>query len=129
MEKLIAKGLLEIKAVFLRPEDPFTWASGIKSPIYCDNRLTLTAPEVTHHPLVDRHRNDTVSDIRAPIGGNACRSLHNSKQRSHRGGGAIGIVSAVDRREHRALEIALAPKQTDHGVRNVCRGLDRKSVV
>ncbi len=49
MEKLIAKDLLEIKAVFLRPEDPFTWASGIKSPIYCDNRLTLTAPEVRDH--------------------------------------------------------------------------------
>ena len=46
MEKLIAKDLLSIKAVFLRPEDPFTWASGIKSPVYCDNRLTLTAPEV-----------------------------------------------------------------------------------
>lgn len=46
MEKLIAKDLLEIKAVFLRPEEPFTWASGIKSPIYCDNRLTLTAPAV-----------------------------------------------------------------------------------
>ena len=42
----IAQGLLSIGAVFLRPEDPFTWASGIKSPIYCDNRLTLTAPEV-----------------------------------------------------------------------------------
>ena len=42
----IAKDLLSIKAVFLRPEEPFTWASGIKSPIYCDNRLTLTAPEV-----------------------------------------------------------------------------------
>ena len=42
----IAKDLLAIKAVFLRPEEPFTWASGIKSPIYCDNRLTLTAPEV-----------------------------------------------------------------------------------
>lgn len=42
----IAKGLLSIEAVFLRPQDPFTWASGIKSPIYCDNRLTLTAPEV-----------------------------------------------------------------------------------
>lgn len=39
---LIAKGLLKIKAVFLRPNDPFTWASGIKSPIYCDNRLILT---------------------------------------------------------------------------------------
>lgn len=46
MEKLIAKDLLKIQAVFLRPEEPFTWASGIKSPIYCDNRLTLTAPEV-----------------------------------------------------------------------------------
>lgn len=42
----IASGLLSIQAVFLRPQDPFTWASGIKSPIYCDNRLTLTAPEV-----------------------------------------------------------------------------------
>ena len=42
----VAKRLLEIKAVFLRPQEPFTWASGIKSPIYCDNRLTLTAPEV-----------------------------------------------------------------------------------
>ena len=42
----IAKGLLSIEAVFLKPEDPFTWASGIKSPIYCDNRLTLTAPDV-----------------------------------------------------------------------------------
>lgn len=46
MEKLIAKDLLSIGAVFLKPEDPFTWASGIKSPIYCDNRLTLTAPNV-----------------------------------------------------------------------------------
>lgn len=42
----IAKDLLKIKAVFLRPDEPFIWASGIKSPIYCDNRLTLTAPEV-----------------------------------------------------------------------------------
>ena len=46
MQKLIAKDLLSIGAVFLRPEQPFTWASGIKSPIYCDNRLTLTAPAV-----------------------------------------------------------------------------------
>ena len=42
----IAKDLLKIRAVFLRPDEPFIWASGIKSPIYCDNRLTLTAPEV-----------------------------------------------------------------------------------
>lgn len=46
MKREIAKGLLSIGAVFLRPDQPFTWASGIKSPIYCDNRLTLTAPEV-----------------------------------------------------------------------------------
>ena len=46
ISQLIAKDLLKIKAVFFRPEEPFTWASGIKSPVYCDNRLTLTAPEV-----------------------------------------------------------------------------------
>jgi orotate phosphoribosyltransferase len=45
-EQLIAKDLLKIKAVFFRPDEPFTWASGIKSPVYCDNRLTLTAPAV-----------------------------------------------------------------------------------
>ena len=46
MQQDIAKALLSIGAVFLRPDEPFTWASGIKSPIYCDNRLTLTAPAV-----------------------------------------------------------------------------------
>ncbi|MCH5278206.1 MAG: orotate phosphoribosyltransferase [Christensenellaceae bacterium] len=46
MKRLIAKDLLSIGAVFFRPNEPFTWASGIKSPMYCDNRLTLTAPEV-----------------------------------------------------------------------------------
>jgi len=46
MESQIASSLLSIGAVFLRPEEPFTWASGIKSPIYCDNRLTLSAPRV-----------------------------------------------------------------------------------
>ncbi len=45
MEKKVAKALLEIQAVFLRPDEPFTWASGIKSPIYCDNRLILTSPQ------------------------------------------------------------------------------------
>ncbi|MBR5517566.1 MAG: orotate phosphoribosyltransferase, partial [Clostridia bacterium] len=49
MKKIIAKDLLSIGAVFLRPEEPFTWASGIKSPVYCDNRLTLTAPIVRNH--------------------------------------------------------------------------------
>lgn len=46
IKRSVAEGLLSIQAVFLRPEEPFTWASGIKSPIYCDNRLTLTAPAV-----------------------------------------------------------------------------------
>ena len=46
IKEVIAKDLLEIKAVFLSPDKPFTWASGIKSPVYCDNRLTLTAPKV-----------------------------------------------------------------------------------
>ena len=49
MKKIIAKDLLSIGAVFFRPDEPFTWASGIKSPVYCDNRLTLTAPEVRSH--------------------------------------------------------------------------------
>ena len=66
LETLIAKDLLKIKAVFFRPNEPFTWASGIKSPIYCDNRLTLTDVEVrtdvenglaelirTHYPDVE----------------------------------------------------------------------------
>ncbi len=46
VKEIIAKDLLKIKAVFLRPEQPFTWASGIKSPVYCDNRLTLTSVPV-----------------------------------------------------------------------------------
>lgn len=46
LQKLIAKHLLSIKAVFFRPDEPFTWASGIKSPVYCDNRLTLSSKEV-----------------------------------------------------------------------------------
>jgi len=46
MKKLIAEKLLEINAVALKPEEPFTWASGLRSPIYCDNRLTLSYPEV-----------------------------------------------------------------------------------
>ena len=54
----VAEGLLSIGAVFLRPKDPFTWASGIKSPIYCDNRLILTAPQV--RDVVEQAIADTV---------------------------------------------------------------------
>ena len=56
--ELIAHDLLSIHAVFFRPDEPFTWASGIKSPVYCDNRLTLTAPEV---------RNDVENGLAALI--------------------------------------------------------------
>ncbi|MBR0513546.1 MAG: orotate phosphoribosyltransferase [Clostridia bacterium] len=59
MNQLIARDLLKIQAVFFRPEEPFTWASGIKSPVYCDNRLTLTAPEV---------RNDVEKSLAQVIG-------------------------------------------------------------
>ena len=58
MKKTIAKDLLKIGAVFVRPDEPFTWASGIKSPVYCDNRLTLTAPEA---------RNDVENGLAALI--------------------------------------------------------------
>ena len=61
MEKRIAKELLSIKAVFLRPEEPFTWASGIKSPIYCDNRLILSAPSA--RTVVEQAIADKVSTL------------------------------------------------------------------
>ena len=58
MQKTVAKALLSIGAVFFRPEEPFTWASGIKSPVYCDNRLILTAPE--HRVTVESAIAETV---------------------------------------------------------------------
>ena len=62
VQTVIAKDLLKIKAVFFRPWEPFTWASGIKSPVYCDNRLTLTAPDVrddVENALADVIRRNT----------------------------------------------------------------------
>lgn len=61
MEKKIAEALLSIGAVFLSPEKPFTWASGIKSPIYCDNRLILTSPEVRN--VVEESIAEKVKDL------------------------------------------------------------------
>ena len=60
LESTIAKELLSIGAVFLRPQEPFTWASGIKSPIYCDNRLVLSAPRVRE--VVEKAIADTVQE-------------------------------------------------------------------
>lgn len=57
----VAKALLSIRAVFLRPDEPFTWASGIKSPIYCDNRLTLSYPEV--RTLIDEALASTAKEL------------------------------------------------------------------
>lgn len=59
IRQTIAEALLSIRAVFLRPEEPFTWASGIKSPVYCDNRLILTAPEV--RTVVEQAIADTIA--------------------------------------------------------------------
>ena len=59
IKETVAKDLLKIKAVFFRPNEPFTWASGIKSPVYCDNRLILTAPAV--RGTVERAIADTVA--------------------------------------------------------------------
>ena len=61
MQKKVAKALLSIGAVFFRPEEPFTWASGIKSPVYCDNRLILTAPE--HRNVVESAIAETVKNV------------------------------------------------------------------
>lgn len=61
MKKKIAEQLLSIGAVFLRPQEPFTWASGIKSPVYCDNRLILTAPEARN--IVEQGIADTVREL------------------------------------------------------------------
>ena len=72
LEREIAHDLLSIGAVFLRPDEPFTWASGIKSPIYCDNRLTLTAPAVrtdVEKGLVELIRTSTAGIAHAAIVG------------------------------------------------------------
>ncbi len=76
--QLIAKDLLQIKAVFFRPEEPFTWASGIKSPVYCDNRLTLTAPAVrsdVENALADTVRRE-YSDCQVLMGTSTAGIAH-----------------------------------------------------
>lgn len=78
MEKTIAKELLKIGAVFLRPEDPFTWASGIKSPIYCDNRLILSYPDsrrVVEQAIADKVR-DKFPEAEALMGTSTAGIAH-----------------------------------------------------
>ena len=65
ISRKVAENLLKIKAVFLRPDEPFTWASGIKSPIYCDNRLILTSPEarnVVENAIAETVKKEYLSD-------------------------------------------------------------------
>lgn len=78
MEKKIAEQLLNIKAVFLRPDDPFTWASGIKSPIYCDNRLILSAPaarQVVEQAIADKVK-EKFPDAQALMGTSTAGIAH-----------------------------------------------------
>ena len=78
LSTLIAKDLLSIRAVFFRPEEPFIWASGIKSPVYCDNRLTLTAPAVRNdveNGLAQLIR-ENYPDVEVPMGTSTAGIAH-----------------------------------------------------
>ena len=88
MQTKIAKDLLSIGAVFLRPDQPFTWASGIKSPIYCDNRLTLTAPEVRTH--VEKGQKVVVVEDLISTGGSVIEVVNVLREA---GAEVLGVVS------------------------------------
>lgn len=114
MEKEIAKALLSIKAVFLRPDEPFTWASGIISPIYCDNRLILTSPEVRN--LVENAIADTVKrkypDAEVLMGTSTAGIAH-AAIAAHILGMPMGYVrgSAKDHGRNNRIEGRLLPGQ------------------
>lgn len=114
MEKEIAKALLSIKAVFLSPDKPFTWASGIKSPIYCDNRLILTAPKVRN--LVEKSIAETVSkyypDAEVLMGTSTAGIAH-AAIAAHILGMPMGYVrgSAKDHGRNNRIEGRLEPGQ------------------
>ncbi len=114
MERRVAEGLLSIRAVFLRPEEPFTWASGIKSPIYCDNRLILTAPEVRE--LVESAIADTVRE-RYPAAdvlmGTATAGIAHAAIAAHLLGMPMGYVrsGAKDHGRQNRIEGKLLPGQ------------------
>ena len=106
--KTIARDLLDIRAVFFRPEEPFLWASGIKSPVYCDNRLTLTAPKVradVETALADTIRRE-YPDVEALMG-TATAGIAHAAITAHLLGLPMGYVRAG---------------QKDHGRQNQIEG-------
>lgn len=111
-EKEIANALLDIQAVFLRPDDPFTWASGIKSPIYCDNRLILTSPEARN--LVEQAIADTVKEYypeAETLMGTSTAGIAHAAIAGHLLGMPMGYVrgSAKDHGRNNRIEGRLAP--------------------
>lgn len=114
MQKEIAKALLSIKAVFLNPDKPFTWASGIKSPIYCDNRLILTAPEVRN--LVEESIARKVREIYPEaevLMGTSTAGIAHAAIAAHILGMPMGYVrgSAKDHGRNNRIEGRLEPGQ------------------
>lgn len=114
MEKEIAKNLLKIKAVFLSPDKPFTWASGIKSPIYCDNRLILTAPEARN--VVEQAIADKVKELYPQaevLMGTSTAGIAHAAIAAHILGMPMGYVrgSAKDHGRNNRIEGRLEPGQ------------------
>lgn len=114
MEKEIAKALLGIKAVFLRPDEPFTWASGIKSPIYCDNRLILTASEA--RDLVEKSIAEKVKEYYPEaevLMGTSTAGIAHAAIAAHILGMPMGYVrgSAKDHGRNNRIEGRLEPGQ------------------
>lgn len=114
MQKEIAKALLSIKAVFLSPDKPFTWASGIKSPIYCDNRLILTAPKVRN--LVEESIAKKVREIYPEaevLMGTSTAGIAHAAIAAHILGMPMGYVrgSAKDHGRNNRIEGRLEPGQ------------------
>ncbi len=112
MERKIAENLLSIGAVFLRPDEPFTWASGIKSPIYCDNRLILTAPEARN--VVEQAIADTVKKYypqAETLMGTSTAGIAHAAIAAHLLGMPMGYVrgSAKDHGRNNRIEGKLMP--------------------
>ncbi len=114
MEKEIAKALLGFKAVFLCPDSPFTWASGIKSPIYCDNRLILTSPEA--RDLVEKSIAEKVKELYPEaqvLMGTSTAGIAHAAIAAHILGMPMGYVrgSAKDHGRNNRIEGRLEPGQ------------------